>query len=407
MSMIPSGMAAANPFSPLHQSLIHTMPNAALMGQGPIPQSDQDNTLMRAHNLRSGKPGSGQMTPDDRSGGPMGQSVAKYKTLMMAAAGLSDEDKKKFEPALDDPYISPQALNQLLQMHAKVKGGQQPVQQPPMNQPSIGGPTPANVPQGSIRITQGSGKDGRPVMSQSAMQQWMQRAQQTAPQGEQVHQISGSYTPTLDKAGMDEWNRSNPGQPLPTRSTPVENAGFQVNGIQPPAQQQAAANPMAGLFQAFKQAGIDDNGLNQLQAYSQAGATPQQVHQAAQQMLSQKHQAHTQGQADQRADRQIQQQEFSNNGRVLDELQRQERTTLEAHPELKYGPATDPNVQKDWVALHGQIQSVQSRMQQSVTPQQSQGRQPPPQAAPAPQAVARNAAGQVLHFINGQWTPAQ
>lgn len=337
-----------NILAPLKHRLIKQIPP-------PPPQimPGMDNPAMRLQTAQAMQQKKGQTaTPQSGPGqrGPMAGSL--YKTLMLKQAGIG-EDERDYHELAHDPSTTPQMLHQLLQMRPKMaQPVPQPQQQLPNNGASIGGATPSDVGKGEIQIKRGSGKDGRAVMSQNAMADWMQAASQHLPKGEKVKQLSGTYTPTLNKAGMDEWNKSNPGVPLPTRSTPVENAGFQVSGIQPPAEQAQQQHPLT---------------------VEQQHEAQKQAHEAA--ML--KHQQDTEARAGRREEESNKHAEFSENRTVLDELEKQQKHMLDLHPELQSGSAQDPNVTKDWQALQQQQQAVRQRLQQAVTPQQPKPEQPP------------------------------
>jgi hypothetical protein len=233
-----------NVLAPLRHNLGVRMPPPLQINPGmdnPATQLQTAHAMGQARQRPAGQTASPQAGPGQR--GPMAGHL--YKSVMLKQAGLSEDEKGDYDKLAEDPHTTPQMLHQLLAMRPKMAyQPQTPQPDQPNHGASIGGATPADVAKGEIQIKQGSGRDGRPVMSQNGMQRWMQAASQNLPKGEKVKQLSGTYTPTLNKAGMDEWNKSNPGVPLPTRSTPVENAGFQVSGIAPPPQQAPQQQPM-------------------------------------------------------------------------------------------------------------------------------------------------------------------
>jgi hypothetical protein len=402
MSTIDSELepsAFANPLSPLHQSLIRAMPNTTNLGSqfaAPVGADDQAATLFRAHNLRTGRVSSGQMLPPTRQGspGPVGTSLSKYKLALMAAVGMSEEDQDKFKPIVEDPNISPQALHQLIQMHQSRKGGQQhdfnsgqQQQQTPNNGASIGGAAPANLAPGTIQITRGSGPRG---MSEEAMSQWMRQAAHAgAGTGESVSEIPGQPAPV---PGHGVFNYQKGTVEQQTRPT---TAGFQVGGIQAPAQQGQgqSSDPVVGMYQALAGAGADPKALEQWKAFAQAGATPEQLHQAGQQIMAQHHQQGTEQRAERREEAQGVHTEFAENARVLDELQKQETALNKRKEEGEPDPTGAIN--KDLTQVRTMIQNVRGRLNQAVTPQQqpTQGAGQPTQNAGLPTPGAGPAAG--------------
>lgn len=343
MSMFDDG-GMGNVYAPLKHNLV----------KPPQIMPGMDNPAMQLQTAAAmGRQRGQTATPQAGPGNSGPMSGHLYKSLMLKQANLSDEEMNDYGKLAEDPHTTPQMLHQFLQMRPKMaQPVPQPQQQLPNNGASIGGAAPSDVGKGEIQIKRGSGKDGRAVMSQNAMADWMQAASQHLPKGEKVKQLSGTYTPTLNKAGMDEWNKSNPGVPLPTRSTPVENAGFQVSGIQPPAKQAQQQHPLT---------------------VEQQHEAQKQAHEAA--ML--KHQQDTEARAGRREEESNKHAEFSENRTVLDELEKQQKHMLDLHPELQSGSAQDPNVTKDWQALQQQQQAVRQRLQQAVTPQQPKPEQPP------------------------------
>jgi len=357
MSMMDSALGFAQP---LHQSLIPPALMARLAGNlqpmagGVAPGQNPAMQLQNAHSHMRNRRNNAGMPPSANRG------ITPVQRAMMAAKEASDQQ-------------------------------QQSQQDPP----------PEGA--GTMSIQQGAGRDGRPVMSAqrllAAGDQFNRENQIMGKQGENANAIWNPLDP--------QTFHLQPGsaQQVANQVEHAQRIGYQVTGAGQPQQQQP--NPWANVLQQFK-GHVPDEHLSLVDQGVQSGMlSPQQGFQHL-------YSAMQQAQAGQNRQQQVQsRQHMQQTHQQLTDLRRKDQELAKQNFGFS-GINSDQDVQNDPALLNAyhqhqqyqnQIGTLEGQLEGGGQEQQQQTAQQP---ANKPMAVARNPqTGEVLHFINGQWVPAQ
>lgn len=161
-----------------------SMPMALSTPGTPTPAPDnQTGMFQRAHALRAGKPGKGQLMPQGGppASGPLAQSLSgqKVKAMMLDAIDPDDEHRQKFQDAMKDESVTPQMFEQALRLHHEAR--QPKPQAAPLN---FGDQQPQNPNAGTMSIA--------PMGRNPAVQQTRQAEWNAHKQGMNVHTLPGN-----------------------------------------------------------------------------------------------------------------------------------------------------------------------------------------------------------------------